>query len=113
MILRLTSKAEADLERIASYLSGTIAGESFVDRFEDALGQLKAFPLSGRLERRLGSDRRVLYLGPFILSYTVNEEEIVIRRIKHGARKNPFQANPPCDSAWGPTLAPSFALLHS
>jgi len=89
MILRLTQSATADVERIARYLSGTLAGEQFVERFEAALVQLKSFPLSGHLETRVGRDVRVLHLGPYLLSYTVTNDEIAIRRIKHGARKNP------------------------
>ncbi len=90
MILRMARAAETDLERIATSLSGTLAGDSFVDHLDHALDQLKLFPLSGHLESRLGKDRRVLHLGPYILSYTVTEKEIVIRRINHGAQKNPF-----------------------
>lgn len=88
MKVRVTAEAEGDLERIVDYIaqSNPQRAQSFIEELRDKCLSLAdtplAFPLVARYER-LGVRRRVH--GNYLIFYRVDENEIVILHVLHGA----------------------------
>jgi toxin ParE1/3/4 len=91
MQLRWAASAEADLERIAAYLSEhtPLHAERLVWTIYRAPEVLLRSPLIGREGRRPGTRELVLMPLPWILIYAVREETIDIVRVLHGAQRWP------------------------
>jgi toxin ParE1/3/4 len=90
MKVRYRPRAIADLIGIADYLSErSPAGARAVEaRIRMSVELLRQFPESGRvIEQR--SQVRVMPIVryPYLVFYTVTEEELVILHIRHGARE--------------------------
>lgn len=89
MRLRLTRTAARQLDRV---LTG-IAAESpqgarnVQERIRDVMHLLLQYPYAGQATERPGIRRMVVSPYPYLLTYRVGEGEIVIRTVRHGARK--------------------------
>jgi toxin ParE1/3/4 len=59
------------------------------DRLDEAAEQLIPFPHSGRPGRVRGTRELVVADAPYILVYAVEEREVVILRVIHGAQDWP------------------------
>jgi toxin ParE1/3/4 len=94
--LRYSPRARRDLAEIADYLTAlSPKGALSVERrIRKTIDLIMAFPGAGR---RLDQQPavRVMPLGryPYLVFYTLREDEIVILHVRHGARK-------PIDPSW-------------
>ncbi|HEY1245687.1 MAG TPA: type II toxin-antitoxin system RelE/ParE family toxin [Hyphomicrobiaceae bacterium] len=90
MNLRYSPRARRDLAEIADYLTarspnGALSVER---RIRKTIDLITAFPGAGRrLDRRPAV--RVMPLGryPYLIFYTLHDDEIVVLHVRHGARK--------------------------
>ena len=92
--LKFTAKAEEDLDEIYYYIADNLfapeTAESLMDKFENRILRLKAFPyscsfvLDETLKKR---GYRKLVIDNYIVFYLVNEqkEQVIIMRILYGA----------------------------
>jgi toxin ParE1/3/4 len=92
--LKFTSKAEEDLDEIYAYITDTLfapeSGDNLIDKFENKIMRLKAFPhscsfvLDETLKKR---GYRKLIVDNYIAFYLVNEQkqQVIIMRILYGA----------------------------
>lgn len=88
MIVRITAEAEADLESIADYIAhdNPLRAVSFVQTLRRKCVELaetpRAFPLVPRYEHS-GIRRRVH--GNYLIFYRVEDDDIVVYHVLHGA----------------------------
>ena len=91
MRVRWTTDAADDLERICDYIaqsrpdSGRRVAQSVIERIDT----LETFPHLGRLGRVHGTREIAFPPHPFVAVYEVEEEQIVVLRILHGAQRWP------------------------
>ena len=90
MKLRYSPRAHRDLAEIADYLTArSPKGALSVERcIRKTIDLITAFPGAGRrLDQRPAV--RVMPLGryPYLVFYTLREDEIVILHVRHGSRK--------------------------
>lgn len=90
--VRYLRSAEADLERIAAFLSKESQGraERAIDRLERGLGNLCAFPemgaaVEGDLRQMVIRDR----WNAFVVRYRITDKAILVTRIWHGLEDRP------------------------
>ena len=91
MELRWTEEAAADLERIADYLFEQMPGRAIdlIHILYESPYSLLSFPQRGRLGKKNGTRELVLTRLPYVLTYRVIDETIILLRILHGAQKWP------------------------
>jgi toxin ParE1/3/4 len=91
MRVRWTTDAADDLERICDYIaqsrpdSARRVAQSVIERIDT----LETFPHLGRLGRVHGTREIAFPPLPFVAVYEVEEEQIVVLRILHGAQRWP------------------------
>ncbi len=91
--MRLVWADEAKKDRFE--LIGFVETQSLInaieldDRLDEAAERLLSFPHSGRLGRVHGTRELVIADAPYILVYAVEEREVVILRVIHGAQDWP------------------------
>ena len=91
MRVRWTTDAAYDLERICDYIaesrpeSARQVAQSVVDR----IGTLETFPHLGRPGRVQGTREIAFPPLPFVAIYEVDDDQIVVLRILHGAQRWP------------------------
>lgn len=89
MILTIAAEAEADLERIATYVAEQSPGSALKlvrelrERCESLLDAPRGYPLVPRYEH-LGIRRRPF--GRFLIFYRVGNDAVEIIHVLHGAR---------------------------
>jgi toxin ParE1/3/4 len=92
MKIRLSRRAFSDLEEIFSYIArdNPVAAAAVVDRVQVSIALLADFPDIGHLTDR--ADFRVLPAGryPYLIFYEVASDAIVIHRVRHAARQQPW-----------------------
>jgi plasmid stabilization system protein ParE len=94
MRVRFTATAFVELNEIRNY----IARDKFYGRkgrrfrVEQVIGRIAQFPLIAREIDPSGV--RVFPVGPFpyLIFYTVEDEEVIIRNVRHGKRRPPGEA---------------------
>lgn len=59
------------------------------DRIDEAVDQLGEFPTSGRAGRFGGTRELVVSRTPYVAVYAVEQDEVVILRLLHGAQQWP------------------------
>ena len=89
--IRLLQAAEDDLKEIIAYiaLDNPTAAESMVNKVEKSLSNLSEFPLIGNIpvEKELAHmGYRFLIVQNYLIFYTVEEYNVWVHRIIHGAR---------------------------
>ena len=91
MGVRWTTDAADDLERICDYIaesrpeSARRVAQSVVDR----IGTLETFPHLGRPGRVQGTREIAFPPLPFVAIYEVDDDQIIVLRILHGAQRWP------------------------
>jgi toxin ParE1/3/4 len=94
MKLRVTETAFAELEDLAAYISteNPAAARAVVSRIEQIMQRIVAFPYMARAAEQ--SSVRVFPVHPFpyLVFYTVEADEIIIRNIRHAARRRPDES---------------------
>jgi plasmid stabilization system protein ParE len=94
MKVRYSRPALADLDAILSDLAeknpaAAARFEARISQIEERIGRFpEAFQ---QVEARPGYRRVPLYRYPYLLFYTVAAGEVVVLRILHGARKEPWE----------------------
>lgn len=91
MVLRWTTEAAADLERITDYLFEHTPGRAarLVRALYDAPATLLTFPNRGRPGKKEGTRELVMSPLPYIVVYTAREGAVYVVRILHGAQQWP------------------------
>lgn len=87
MQVRLSLRAEDDLERIADWVaaSNPQAALDLVHRIEARLELLSVFPESAPEVPGYRSGYRRIVIGRYIVLYAVRRDELFVARILHGA----------------------------
>ncbi|MGA7324336.1 MAG: type II toxin-antitoxin system RelE/ParE family toxin [Rhodomicrobium sp.] len=91
MKLRLTLAAEADLSHVRETISSEnpVAAERVRQSISRAIELLKFFPYLGRAGSVKGTREKAVKSLPYIIVYAVNDDELVVLRIYHGAQDRP------------------------
>jgi len=89
--IRLLQAAEEDFKEIITYiaLDNPTAAESTANKIEKSLSNLSHYPLIGKIpvEKELASmGYRFLIVQNYLIFYTVEENNVWVHRIIHGAR---------------------------
>jgi toxin ParE1/3/4 len=89
MRVRYTETALRELDEILAYIAdrNSRAAASVRARIEALVEQLSYFPYLAQETERMGVRRVPLGNYPYVIFYTVEADEIVILRIRHGARR--------------------------
>jgi addiction module RelE/StbE family toxin len=87
LTVRWARRAEADLAEIFAYIAADRdeAAVRVVDRLYVAGESLAQFPHRGRVARLSG--RRELVVDPYVITYRVKRDEVLILTVEHGARR--------------------------
>ena len=87
--LRYTRRALAELDEVLSFVQSQSpkGALSIKRRIEEVMALLVEHPLAGPLTSKGRLRRIVAYPYPYLIYYQVNESEIVIHGIRHGAQR--------------------------
>lgn len=93
MKVRYSSPALAELDAILGELAvNPIAARRFADRIQQVGERIGRFPQGFQeVAERPGVRRVPLVRHPYLLFYKVFDDEAVVLRIIHGARKQPWE----------------------
>ena len=87
--IRWRKAADNDLATILDYIAADspTAAERFFEGILSRIATLARFPLSGQVcpHDHSGKVRQLIY-GNYLIYYTVNRKEVLIRAVVHGAR---------------------------
>jgi toxin ParE1/3/4 len=78
-----------DIEQVAQFIARDSADQAalFVSRLTEATDRLASVPLSGRIIQEIGHpDCREIIYGAYRIMYRVQEEDVWITGVVHGAR---------------------------
>lgn len=89
MAVKFRDRAEADLVAIADYIAADNPRRaiSFVDELIDRCLAIADNPLAPRERPEIGPGVRIVVYGKYLLIYRTVDDEVLILRIVHGARK--------------------------
>lgn len=93
MKVRVTATALIEIENIFAYLSAKnpLAAKSVVARVGEKIAKLAEFPLIAQISDEPGVRRMPVGRYPFMILYTVENDEVVVLHVRHGARRSPFE----------------------
>ncbi len=100
--IRYTDKARSDLREIFDYIAQDNRSAAFavLAAIEAEIELLGYFPWNGRRTDIEGVLARTLSRYPYIVFYRVDEGELVVLQVTHGARRHPgFQEDSPAFAA--------------
>lgn len=83
--LRAAQQIEAALDRIAA--ASPQGAQKVRARLFSVLTLLRAHPYAGRLTSKPGIRRILVSPYPYLLDYAPTDDEIVVRRFRHAARR--------------------------
>lgn len=83
--------AREDARQIVAYIAqdNVTAAFDVLDEIERQVGQLEAHPKLGRAGRVKGTRELVISRTPYIVAYRIDDEQLFIVRVLHGARQWP------------------------
>lgn len=86
--VRISPKAEQDLDGIADYiaLNNEAASDRFLQEIKQKSNLYAAHPGLGRRRPELGNDIRSFPHGAYIVYFSPESDGIMIRRVLHSAR---------------------------
>jgi plasmid stabilization system protein ParE len=89
MRVRFSSRARDELDAIYSYIAehSPTAAHRVKSRVRDAAEQLADFPYMARNTDRANVRVRIASPFPYLIFYTIRDEEVLILHIRHGARR--------------------------
>jgi plasmid stabilization system protein ParE len=89
MRVRFSAPARDELEAIYTYIAehSPMAAQRVKRRIREAAEQLGDFPYMARRTDRAGVRVRIVNPFPYLLFYTVRNNEVLILHIRHGARR--------------------------
>jgi toxin ParE1/3/4 len=91
-LIRISKAAAADLRRIDAWLrprAGTTVTDRVMETILSDIEILDRYPELGRLGREPGTRELVIARLPYVAFYRIIGEEVVIRRVLHGAMQWP------------------------
>jgi toxin ParE1/3/4 len=94
MKVRLSKLALAELDAILTYIraENPLAAARFEERIMRVFERIAQFPKSTQeVESRPGVRRVPLVRYPYVVHYGIIDGEVVILRIIHGARRDPWE----------------------
>jgi plasmid stabilization system protein ParE len=93
MKVRYTDTALGELEDIFSYLfeRNPAAAKAVAARVRDIAALLAEYPFLGHEADEPSVRVAPLIRYPFLVFYTVNEDEIVVLNVRHAARQRPWE----------------------
>lgn len=93
MRVRYTQTALSELEEIFAYIASRNpkAAAAVVAGVEQVVAWISDFPQMGYL---IEDNIRLLPIGryPFLIFYTADEDEVIVRNVRHAARRRPGEA---------------------
>ncbi len=95
MRLRYTDTALRELEEIFAYIfeRNRSAAKAVVDRVRQLTALLEEFPFLGHDTDEQGVRVVPLVRYPFLIFYTVTDNEVVILHVRYAARMRPWEEN--------------------
>jgi toxin ParE1/3/4 len=89
--VRRTRRAEADLDEIWLHiaLDNVTAADRLMEQIEAAEDRVAEFPQIGQARPEIRPDLRHWPVGAYLIFYRVDEDEVSIVRVAHGARDLP------------------------
>lgn len=93
MKVRYTATALIEVKEIFAYLSerNQTAAKRVVARVEQTIQNLADFPEMAQEADEPGTRRMPVGRYPFIVFYTIENDEVVILHVRHGARQWPWE----------------------
>ena len=94
MKVRYSKLALAELEDILAdiHANNPVAAALFDERVQRVIERIAQFPEGAQeVETRPGVRRVPLVRYPYVIHYTVAAGEVMILRVIHGARRNPWE----------------------
>ena len=87
--VRLTRQADDDVLGIWEYIAADnlTAADRLIDRFTEVFGKLARNPAMGVRQEQHRAGLRCFPVGKYVIFYTVGNDEILIYRVLHGARR--------------------------
>jgi len=91
MRVRYTETALLEVDDIFAYIANhsVAAAAAVVERFDELVGQLSEFPYMAQETDIAGVRKFPLGRFPYVVYYTVEQDEVVILHIRNGARRPP------------------------
>jgi toxin ParE1/3/4 len=89
MLVRFTHRAARQLDKILADLKEVSPGaaKAFRQRVEQVCERIGKFPIGFQeVGNRKGVRRVPMVRFPYLIFYTINGDEVVVLRIRHGAR---------------------------
>lgn len=89
MRVRLTATAAAEVDDILTFLKGEnpTAARRVAAKLEDTLGHLQRFPYSASATDDPEVRMAIVGRYPYLIFYTITDDELVIRNVRHAARR--------------------------
>jgi plasmid stabilization system protein ParE len=93
MQMRYTATALRELDEIFQYIAerSPAAAKAIVERVEQTVALLADFPEMAQRTNERGVLRMPVGSYPFLVFYTIENDEIVILHVRHGARRYPWE----------------------
>lgn len=88
MKVRLTKAASADIRTIYDYLASEspLARMRFEERLEEIMVDIRDFPATGHQSNKSGVRIKNTHPYPYLVFYRVKPSEVLVVRVRHGAR---------------------------
>jgi toxin ParE1/3/4 len=91
MKIRWTPSAEADLVQVHNFVAedNLRAADGLIEKFYNTAMHLGQFPRLGKIGRVKGTRELVIPGTWFYLSYRIDDDEVQVLAVVHGARRRP------------------------
>jgi len=91
MKVRYTETALREVDEIFAYIAdyNLVAAAAVVERVDELVEQLSEFPYLAQETDIAGVRKFPLGRFPYVVYYTVQQDEVIILHIRHGARRPP------------------------
>ena len=88
-----TESAVADIDRIHTYIAerNPRAAVTVTDTIEATAARLGRFPYSAAMTDEPGTRMAPAGRYPYVIFYTVTDDEVQILRVMHGAQQRPWE----------------------
>ena len=93
MKVRYTETALVEIDEIFAYIAerNRNAATAVADRIKRTITNFAEFPLMAQAADEPGARMMPVGRYPFLVFYTVNNDELVILHVRHGARLRPWE----------------------
>jgi toxin ParE1/3/4 len=91
MRVRYTETALREVDEIFTYIANhsVVAAAAVIARVDELVGQPSEFPYMAQETDIAGVRKFPLGRFPYVLYYTVEQDEVIILHVRHGARRPP------------------------